>query len=112
MGDSITIGKVEVIVELDAEKSLAKADKFTDELLIHEQGHFNIGILCMRELVNVFNQSKFTRTNFETDFKKIMNETTKKYKEMGVKYDTDTEHFKNKEQQTKWNVFFAQNLSN
>lgn len=110
LGDSIVIEKFEVTLKLDSIKSWAKKDKVTDELLIHEQGHFNIGILCMREILQVYKQTKFTKSNFNATIQNIFDVTLKKYNEMGVKYDEETEHFNNKKQQEKWNLFFAENL--
>lgn len=49
-GDSVIINDFEVRLELDSVKSWVKTDKATDELLLHEQGHFNFGILSMNEI--------------------------------------------------------------
>jgi len=109
-GDSISIGKFEIDLELDAINSWAKQDKVSDELLIHEQGHFNIGILCMRNLLAVYKKTRYTKSNFSSSIQNIMNETSKKYNEIGVTYDTETDHSKNKEKQIKWNLYFEEKL--
>ncbi len=109
-GDSIIINGFEVTLELDQPNSWAKTEKVTDELLEHEQGHFNLGILTMKEIIERVNQSKFTKDNFQNSIQKIMNEVSLKYREMGVKYDEETNHSIDKEQQQNWNIFFKSML--
>jgi hypothetical protein len=41
----------------------------------------------------------------------MVSETIRKYNEMGVQYDRETEHFRNKEQQEKWNSLLAEKLA-
>jgi hypothetical protein len=88
----------------------AKKDKVNNELLKHEQGHFDIGILCMREILSIYKQSKFTKANFSSLLQSIITDTSKKYNEMGLRYDTETRHSANKEHQEKWNTFFEEKL--
>jgi hypothetical protein len=110
IGDSVNIGNFEVTLELDPNKSWAKNDKVTSELLIHEQGHFNLGILAMKEILDRFKESKFTRSNYNTELQNIVNDALKKYNNMSVQYDEETNHSKNKQEQMKWNDFFSKNL--
>ena len=109
-GESVTIGKFEVVVELDPNRTWAKTDKVSDELLLHEQGHFDIGILCMREILAIYNRTSFSRSNFSSEIQSIVNDALKKYNEMGVQYDQETEHCRNKDQQKKWNSLLAEKL--
>lgn len=111
IGDSVSIDKFEVNVELDPKESWAKKDKVSDALLIHEQGHFDIGILCMREILANYRQAKFTRTNVNYTIQTIVNNASRKYHEMTLKYDKETNHSADKEQQAKWNLFFSEMLS-
>lgn len=110
LGDSIRIGKFEVILELDPDKTWARKDKVTDELLVHEQGHFNIGILHLNEILSEYHKANFTKTNFNFLMQKIINDASRKYNQMSLKYDEETKHFMDKEQQKKWDAFFADNL--
>ncbi|MBX2931579.1 MAG: DUF922 domain-containing protein [Chitinophagaceae bacterium] len=112
IGDSVVISSFDVILELDNKNSWAKKDKITDELLVHEQGHFNIGILCVKEIMANYKKAKFTKSNYSTLLQSIVSDASKKYKEMGLKYDRETNHSKNKEEQEKWNTYFKENLSN
>lgn len=110
MGDSVAIKGFDVILELDQDESWVKKDKMTDDLLIHEQGHFNIGILCVREIMFRFKAARFTKSNFDKLLQKIIDDASKKYADMGVKYDEETNHSIDAEQQMKWNAFFMEQL--
>ncbi len=112
VGNSVIIDGFDMILELDQKQTWAKKGKTTDKLLVHEQGHFNIGILHVREITQRFKATEFTLANFESQFNKILAEVTKKYNELKLKYDKETDHSKNLEQQEKWNAFFQKELSN
>lgn len=109
-GDSVSIANFEVILTLDPQKSWSRKDKQTEELLIHEQGHFNIGILCMRELVSTYKATKWLKAGFGAQMQTMISTVMKKYHEMGMRYDRETKHSMNKAEQEKWNLFFAQSL--
>ena len=112
ISDSAIVNGFEVVLEFDNINSWAKKDKVTDNLLVHEQGHFDIGILCTREIMAKFKEAKFTKENYRILFQNIINDASKKYKEMGIKYDDETDHSKNTKQQIKWNSFFSEQLGN
>lgn len=111
VGDSAIINGFDVILYFDHKKSWVKKGKETDALLIHEQGHFNVGILCVREIMRKFKEAKFTKANYNNLLKNIVSESSKKYNEMGLTYDEETDHSKNVEQQIKWNNFFSEELA-
>ena len=115
-GDSVIIKGNQVILELDPIKSwinieMANNKKANAELLIHEQGHFNLGILCMNEILTKYKNSIFQKSNFNNLLQTMFSETLSKYMELGVKYDKETDNSKNKEQQLKWNAFFETELA-
>jgi hypothetical protein len=110
LGDSVYIESFDLILYLDQPNSWAKKGKTTDYLLEHEQGHFNIGILCVREIMQRYKAARFTPQNFTLTMQTIMNETAKKYTAMGFQYDRETEHSNNKAEQERWNNFFATEL--
>ena len=109
-GEQVSIGTFELTLELDPNRSWARTDKITDELLVHEQGHFNIGILCMREILSVVKKSSFTKSDYANEIQKLFNDILRKYNEMSVQYDSETEHFRNREQQEN-GIPFAEKLS-
>lgn len=110
LGDSVLIEGFEVTVELDQSRSWAKPDRLSDKLLEHEQGHFNLGILCMREMLEKYKQTRLTKDNYNTQLRNMLDEISKKYKDLGIKYDAETDHSKNPEQRLKWNNFFTEQL--
>ena len=109
-GDTVVIGSFELKLELDPSKSWLKKEKATNELLIHEQGHFDCGLLCMSEFLATYKKTFFTRSNFQSGLKELFNSLIKKHSDMGEKYDAETNHGMNKEEQLKWNAFFADQL--
>jgi hypothetical protein len=111
-GDSALIEKVRVILELDQKNSWAKMAEVNDELLIHEQGHFNFGIMYMNEILNRLKKAKLTRENWKSQVDEIFEETSSKYRVLELKYDEETDHSRNRIHQRKWNDFFLLQLSN
>jgi hypothetical protein len=79
-------------------------------LLKHEQGHFDIGFLCHQEIISRFKNEILLRSDFQNKARAIFTDTMKKYHEMQLKYDEETNHSKNKESQEKWNVLLANTL--
>ena len=101
---------IEFILSMDSKKSWVKKGKDTEELLKHEQGHFNTGLLCLRELliktafIKEVNQA--TVKNLQSIFEEVMT----KYNKMDLQYDEETNHSSNKIEQEKWNKFYADEL--
>lgn len=110
--DGKTIVKdFKVILELDPKKTWRKKGKETDELLQHEQGHFNNGLLCQKELLERVNTNQFSTANANAEIQQLVNEVLKKYQQQENTYDKETDHSKNKEGQQKWDLFFEKALS-
>jgi Bacterial protein of unknown function (DUF922) len=112
-GNVAIIKGFEATLELNAKGSWLKKGKGTDELLVHEQMHFNTGLLCLKALLKKEKEIAplLTRKNFSEKLQSMFDEVLKKYKEMGEKYDAETNHSKNVEQQKKWNEFFKEQLA-
>lgn len=110
VGDSLIISDFEFVLEFDEFKSWVVKGKETDELLAHEQGHFNLGILNGREVINLIKGAKFTKENIRTRPGELLQDISKKYSDMSVLYDAETKHSMDKEQQGKWNGFFKEQL--
>ncbi len=98
-----------VTLELNSPKSWTKSQKQTEELLVHEQGHFNLGILCMYEIIEKINKLKINK-NANKLVNKMFERVFDKYAQLNLRYDRETEHSKNKEKQLKWNKYFQENL--
>lgn len=101
--------KVDVTLELE-KRSWKKGDKVTPALLEHEQGHFSIGRLCAIAFQQRVNNTVFFRHNYTSRIAAIFNEELAKFRKLEVQYDKETDHFHNREQQNKWNLYFKKEL--
>lgn len=109
-GDKALIDGFEMTMEFDEKKSWVKKGKETDELLKHEQGHFDVGLLYMQEVMRNFPGQQFTRNGFKEEFKRFIENIHSKYASMGKLYDEETNHSIQKDQQQKWDAFFNEQV--
>ncbi len=108
-GDTVK-WKVQITLDL-GQNSWKKKDKVNDSLLKHEQGHFDVGILCAMELQEKINKTIFLRNNYQSKLSTLIKETVDKYKKMDLQYDEETRHYANREQQWKWDAFFDSKIT-
>jgi predicted secreted Zn-dependent protease len=101
--------QVQITLEL-GKNSWKKKDKITDTLLKHEQGHFDIGILCAMELQQRVNTTIFFKNDYQAKLAVLIKEVVDKYKKMDLQYDEETKHHANREQQWKWDAFFNEKI--
>ena len=87
----------------DPFSSWVKEDGKTDDLLVHEQGHFNITELYARKIRKKFSETKFTSDNVVNLSESIFKDLMKASIIMQRLYDTETDHNKNVSEQQKWN---------
>ena len=109
-GEKAILNGFEMTVEFDANNSWVKKGKETIELLKHEQGHFDVGVLYMQEVLNSIPSASFTKAGYKDEFQKFIKDIHQKYVAMGEKYDKDTAHSINKSEQVKWNAFFEERV--
>jgi hypothetical protein len=108
-GDTVK-WNVQIILDLTKD-SWKKKDKLSDSLLKHEQGHFDIGVLCAQECQSLVNATVFLKnTDYLYNLRRIVGNTVEKYKRMNGQYDSETNHGKNRPAQFKWDTFFAEGL--
>lgn len=107
-GDTVK-WQVQITVELGT-NSWKKKDKITDTLLKHEQGHFDVGIICAMELQERINSTVFFKNDYQSKLSAIIREVVDKYKKMDLLYDEETKHHANREQQWKWDAFFESRI--
>jgi hypothetical protein len=108
--DPVPLTGFVVTLELDKEKSWVKKGKETPALLKHEQTHFDIGRLCLMELVTALGKTSVVPSELSKTIAPIFNSINGKYHQMGVQYDLETNHSVNKEAQERWEVFVAREL--
>jgi hypothetical protein len=109
-GDKAIINGFEMSVEFDANKSWVKTGKETVDLLKHEQGHFDVGVLYMQEVLKTIAAASFTRAGYKEEFQKIIKDIHLKYVAMSEKYDAETNHSIKRDVQEKWNAFFGEKV--
>lgn len=109
-GDSVSVGKLHAVLQMEPKESWLKKEKATDELLKHEQGHFYIGMLCLQEFTTMYYKTSFRKNNFDAKMKKLFQETLNKYHQLGIQYDKETDHSQNREAQQYWDAFFAKSV--
>lgn len=109
-GDTIKIDKFSVKLEFDEKRSWSKPEKQTNALLKHEQGHFDLGLICQREILKQFNSTVFLKTDFQNKIQTLFSSILEKYHLLGLKYDEETDHSRNQAAQNNWNSFFAAEL--
>lgn len=90
-------------------ESWVKKGKKTDELLNHEQLHFNISELHARSLRSKLNNFEFT-DDFKTEIDSIYNLVRKEENDAQELYDNETNHSLNKEEQKRWNKLIKAEL--
>jgi hypothetical protein len=110
-GDTAIIEGLSVKLELDKDQSWIKPGKESLDLLKHEQGHFDLGIICQNELIETFKKTVLLKTNYQQKLKDIFSDIMTKYIMIGMKYDKETDHYKNRDNQKKWDDFFAAQLN-
>jgi len=95
--------KLVIHMGFDTKKSWVKPKKATDDLLVHEQCHFDIYEIYTRILVkkleeeNALSGPKYgekTQKIFEKNFDELM--------KFQKQYDKETDHSKNEEKQKEW----------
>jgi len=111
IGDKAEI-KFTVWRELNQVKSWVRKETESDksELLLHEQGHYDIAKLCEEELIQRFENNEYHRFNYQYKIDSIFEEVLHKYRQLERKYDFETNHMYNKAAQKKWDAFFRKRI--
>jgi len=110
-GDSAKLKGLSITLGFDTEHSWIKEGKATANLLKHEQGHFDIGLLCLKEMVEQLNNVSFAKLNAGQKAQDLFNKILAKYTQINRQYDDETDHSKKKEGQEKWDRYFAVQLN-
>lgn len=90
-------------VDFDPKTSWVKAKKDSDELLSHEQCHFDLFEAYARIFVRKIEEGKILGgKNFIDKIQKIYNDTFAELMKVQHKYDDETDHSKNEKKQKEW----------
>jgi hypothetical protein len=79
-------------------------DKKVSELLVHEQGHFNFALLVVAEFKKTVKATPLLKSDCKQKVSFIFNSILNNVKQIEIQYDEETNHMKNKKEQTRWNT--------
>ena len=100
---------------MDADQSWMDRHRITskemmDEILRHEQGHYNIAYMEQQEILRTV-----SRVVFHEDYKSvatnIFERIDAKYRQLNLDYDADTQNSTNRVQQRSWDAYFQKRLA-
>lgn len=97
-----------VTLKADTAKSyFQKSKRLANDtaLLKHEQGHVDISFIYTIKLKEIFTKSTFSIKNYKTEIKNIFDRVLEEMRAEQIKYDAETNHSKNLQQQKKWDLF-------
>ncbi len=107
-GNEITL-TFTVFAYFDPDRSWVKPWKGTDRLLEHEQLHFDISELHARKLKQTLSTYPFSKRH-EKEVKALFEENTAQRNAMQAKYDLETDHMVDREEQAKWEEYVQEEL--
>jgi hypothetical protein len=92
--------------------SKKKPKKQSNELLEHEQGHFDITEIFARKLRQTLQNKKFKKYDLiQKEVNKAYNKNNLAWEKMQNQYDKDTDHSKNQTEQKEWNTKIQNTLT-
>ncbi|MBL4663729.1 MAG: DUF922 domain-containing protein [Flavobacteriaceae bacterium] len=86
-----------------------RPSKVSAYILEHEQMHFDISELCARKLRKSLSNVPRNR-NFKENTEVIYQENEAYRRELQTRYDIESDHSNNKEEEYKWRVYIAEQL--
>ena len=110
--DSKAPVKIEIKTLFNEDKSWKDSKKINDEVLQHEQKHFDIAEIFVRRFRKAVTERVRTSGDYDRLFKSIYNDISNGYKNFQMAYDKDTRHGMNKEKQAEYNAAISQELEN
>ncbi|NTS43886.1 DUF922 domain-containing protein [Flavisolibacter sp. BT320] len=103
-GNAIVVKTADVTITMDTKQSWVVESKKTGELLQHEQGHYDITALGVREMYQSLLTAKARSTKALDDkIKKLQEAVQRKINATNSRYDEQTDHSQKKAEQEKWN---------
>lgn len=82
--------------------SWVEKDKESDELLHHEQGHFNTAIILEGQFKKAIDTTTLLISNYAQKIDSTFNAVLKSISVLNAEYDKETDHMWNKEAQQLW----------
>ncbi len=88
-----------------------KTREMLDQILKHEQGHYNIAYLLKCEANSVLTHHHYT-SNYQAEIIDLFKQVEAKYHKLNADYEYQTQHMLNIQNQDKWNGWFSHQLDN
>ena len=82
-----------------------------DDLLSHEQGHYDIACLCMLTFKKRVVEQEFNINTYRDDIARIYKETVKEFRAQQILYDEETQHYCDEQEQERWDKQIQEDLS-
>lgn len=98
------------VIPVLKETSWVLPDKKSAELLMHEQGHFDFGLLVAAEFKRAIKSTVLLRSDYNQKISFVFNSILSNVKQLEVQYDEETNHMKNKKEQLRWNAKISEML--
>lgn len=102
--------KFNVVASFNKNTSWCKREHASQDLLEHEQLHFDIAELYARKIKEMFENYNYSR-NFSYEISRLFNQKKAEYHAMQRQYDEETNHSLNKNKQQDWEIFIQDELS-
>ena len=74
----------------------------TNEVLAHEQGHFDIAEIFARKLNKMMKAYRFNAKTASTDLNRLYEDVMKQHRQTQTQYDQETDYSRNKPNQEEW----------
>lgn len=81
-----------------------------NDVLVHEQGHFDIAEIYARKLNKLMKAYRFNAKTAGTDVNLLYENTMKQHREIQTQYDLETDYSRNKQKQDEWLKKMADDL--
>jgi len=81
-----------------------------EEALNHEKRHFDICEIYARKIRQIISQTHFNRGNFNEELGYLFKKLVKEYRAEQYRYDHETEHSIDADEQKKWNTIIDSQL--
>jgi hypothetical protein len=107
--DSLYIINFKLNGGFDTQRAWSVKRMTNEDVLKHEQLHFDIHEVYMRKLFAAFNAAKYT-ANYREEIKNIYNQVMDRLRAAQIKYDTDAGHSVNIDMQHYWETYIHRQL--
>ncbi len=107
VGDHV---KVYVFSYFDKSKSWVKPGHKQYNLLLHEQGHFDLRELYTRKLKKALTKLKANRKNINRKLNRLFKKNAKAFQKANKKYDKQTNYSRKKDDQRQWAQYIIDEL--